>query len=566
MEYGSLLAPQSPLHIVAVRITPEGVTLIAEPAAGFACCPECGQRSTRVHSHYSRTLQDLPAHGRVVHLELRLRRFFCDLSDCPRRTFSEPPSVMAAPHARKTSRLVQSLRETAFTAGGEAGARLAGELGMPTSADTLLRLIRGADSGASDTATAACPPTLRVLGVDDWALRRGQVYGTILCNLESHEPIDLLPERSADTFAAWLKEHPGIEIISRDRGGEYAKGATLGAPDAIQVADRWHLLHNLTDALQRAVDHHQPLLAEVAKEVAAVMAVAPPAVQALASESASPPPLATLSRAEQSKQDSRARRKAQFEQVLELQRQGVSLREIGRQLNVSRNTVRRFVQNEQFPERATPTRRPILLDEYLPYLKQLWEEGCDNVQTLFQKIKAKGFSGSIHMVRLQVRRWRRAAGTCSATGPRPAPRPPRIIRPSARRIAWLALGHVAQPTAHDHAIIEALLRRWPELQETAELARQFAAIFKEHDADSLEAWVQLAKGPLILPEVRRFAEMLRQDWAAVVEAARQPWSQGQVEGQVNRLKSIKHQMYGRANFDLLRQRVLHAPPGHAKTA
>ena len=550
MELTPLLFARSPLRIVAMRITPEGVTLAAEPATDFGLCPACGARSVRVHSRYRRTLQDVPAHGRVVHIELHLRRFFCDLPDCPQDTFAERVPQVAGPHARKTCRLTHALQETAFATGGEAGARLASQLGMPASGDTMLRLLRR---------TLSLPPgnAPRVLGVDDWAIRRGQVYGTILCDLERHRRIDLLPERTSASFAAWLAQHPGVQFISRDRGGDYARGAAQGAPDAVQVADRWHLLHNLTEALKRAVDHRQALLGEVAQEVAAAMAPAPIAPDAMQlATTASPPP---LSHADQKKLESRYRRLARYQQVRELLGQGMSARKICRTLKMSRNTVERFTRCQQFPERATPTPRPVPIDDFLPFLKQRWEEGCDNVAVLWQEINAKGFNGSVYMVRRQVRRWRRRAGLRPPRGPRPITLP-RIVRPSARHVAWLALGHVREPTMEDQAMLKAIFRRWPQLQETAELCRQFGRLLQERDADSLEAWTQLAEGAGILPEVRRFAEALRQDWAAVLEAVRQPWSQGQVEGQINRLKLIKRQMYGRANFDLLRQRVLHTQP------
>jgi transposase len=535
------------LHITGIRITPEGVTVIAVPATDTGTCPLCEHASARVHSHHERLLQDVPAHGRVVHLELHLRRFFCDSPGCPQFTFAEQLPELAPRYARKTCRRTEALQETAFTAGGESGARLASQLSMPVSGDTLLRLLRRA-------AAPSVPDSPRVLGVDDWALRRGQVYGTILCDLEQHRPVDLLPERTSASFAAWLAQHPGAQVISRDRGGDYARGAALAAPDAIQVADRWHLLHNLTDALQRAVDHQSALLGEVAKEVAAALAPAASAKTAEPSAVAGP---RQLSRTDQKKRDSRDRRLARYQQVLELRRQGMSLRKICRTLKMSRRTVERFVGCEQFPERATPTPRPLPIDAFLPHLKRRWEEGCDNVGQLWQEIRAKGFTGSVYMVRRQVRRWRRAAGMHPVRGPQPITAP-RIIRPSARRIAWLALGHVREPTVQDEAILKAIYRRWLELQETAELCRQFSSLLKEHDVGSLEAWVQLAEGPAILLEVRRVAEVLRQDWAAVIEAVRQPWSQGQVEGQINRLKLIKRAMYGRAKFDLLRRRVLHA--------
>lgn len=550
MQFPTFLFDHAALRVTGLRITPEGITLTAVAAADTGFCPACGVRSSRVHSHYRRRLHDLPAHGRRVCLELNLRRFFCDLPDCPRDTFAERLPAIALPHARKTCRLSDALEQLAFTAGGEAGSWLAGQLGMHASADTLLQLLR----------RAVCPSLLetpRILGVDDWALRRGQVYGTILCDLESHRPVDLLPERSAASLAAWLGEHPGVETISRDRGGEYAHGAAMAAPGAIQVADRWHLLHNLTDALQRAIDHRQALLGEVSKELAGTAAAATLTLPPAAKEAASRAGPVQLSRTDQKKQQSRERRLLRYQQVQDLMKQGVSQREVRRRLRISRETVKRFAGSEQFPERATPAPHPVPIDQYLAFLRQRWEEGCDNVTRLWNEIKARGFTGSVHMVRRQVRQWRRAAGLHPARGPRPIA-VARTIRPSARRVAWLALGHLRMPTPQDEAILKALYQRWPQMQETAELCRQFASLLKEHDSDSLEAWAQLAEGSQILSEVRRFAQVLRQDWAAVVEAVRQPWSQGQVEGQINRLKLIKRQMYGRANFDLLRQRVLHA--------
>lgn len=268
-----------------------------------------------------------------------------------------------------------------------------------------------------------------------------------------------------------------------------------------------------------------------------------------------------LSRAEQKRQSSRQRRLACYQQVQQLHRQGMSFRKIARTLNIGRDLAERFATCEKFPQRATPARRQrqvraMLIDAFLSYLKQRWQEGCDNVARLYREIQTRGFTGSIYMVRRQVRRWRRAAGVIPVRGPRPVAGP-RVIRPSARRIAWLALGHIREPTEQDELILSAIYRRWPQLAETAELCRQFAAVLKQHDSDSLEAWVQLAREPGVLPPVRRFAEVLRQDWAAIVEAVRQKWSQGQTEGQVNRLKLIKRQMYGRASFDLLRHRVLH---------
>jgi len=441
----SAMGPTSLLFPLAfqsncLQIRPNQIVITLTPVAESCPCPFCGQRSSRVHSHYRRTLQDLPAHGQVIWLVLLLRRFFCDHPDCPGQTFAEPMTGVAARHARKTGRLVAALQDVGFTTAAEPGARLAGRLGMPVSGDTILRLIRRAPAPVAETP--------KVLGVDDWALRKGQVYGTILCDLESHRPIELLPERSAEGLVDWLEKHPGAEVISRDRGGEYARGASIGAPDAVQVADRWHLLHNLTDALQRGIDRRQFLLAEAAREVASIGELSTPA-PAVVVPTVAP---VCLSRAEQLKQNSRTRRLARYQQVKELQRQGISLRKIVRTLKMSRKAVERFAHAEQFPERATPRRGSIAIDPFMPLLRQRVEEGHDNVRRLWQEIQTLGFTGSHDMVRLQVRRLRRACGRRGARGPQPAFRPPRVIRPSARRIAWLALGHVPTPSSDDQSL------------------------------------------------------------------------------------------------------------------
>jgi len=571
MGYPSLLWGTEALQVHRVQIAPEAVTVTLAARTPSCPCPFCGMMGRRIHSHYTRTLHDLPASGRPIRLRVETRRFFCDWRPCPRETFSEQLPELTARHARKTCRLTESLRELAFATGGEVGSRLAGRLAMAVSPDTLLRLARYA------------PPVVhsaRVLGVDDWAFHRGQRYGTILCDLEAQRPIDLLPERSSVVFADWLRLHPGTQVISRDRGMEYAKGATIGAPGAAQVADRFHLRRNLTDSLIQALDRRHTLIAEAAKPSVEGKTQMSPSVDATPVWSASacltgtPMPLADkpeqpgptvdsaeetarTTRKQQRQEERRAKRLARYEEIKRLEADGLSLRQIVRRLRLSRCTVRRWVRVERFPERASRPKPRQPLDEFTDYLRRRWEQGCHSAARLYRELQMQGFGGSLYMVRRRVVAWRQPEAAGHTTGPRPTSKPASVWRPSARNVAWLLLKPEKDRSAEQEVFLAALHQRWPELSENVALVQEFGRVLSGRDPADLEAWVELTHEPAVVPELKRFAEGLKQDWAAVVEAVRQSWSNGQVEGQVNRLKLIKRQMYGRANFDLLRARVLH---------
>lgn len=555
-EAAMLLRPLLPDHrslaLEEVRLVGESITISVASTSSSSQCPQCSQSSGRIHSHYERTLADLPWQGFPVHIRWRSRKFFCDNPFCSQRIFTERLPGVATSYARKTSRMANLFFALGLACGGEGGARLAARLAIPISPDSLLRSIR--------RGTFPQMKTPRVLGVDDWAFRRGQRYGTILCDLEQHKPVDLLPERSSAVLVDWLKAHPGVEIISRDRADYYIKGANEGAPNAIQVADRWHLLKNLREALARlANQYHQQL--EVAARAAADAidtTSADSSKENLPSESDAHSSVPVrMSRAEQRKQERRAWRLERYERVVDLDAQGVPQREIARQLGMHRGTVRRFIAAGCFPERAYH-QRAREADPFVEYLRRRWEEGCHNAAELTEELKQRGFRGSYDMVKRQVASWR-SCSRDSPTNKRSTKRPRQaFIRPSSNHVAWLLLKTPGDMEPQEQLLMKAIAKHCPPLETAASLSLEFAEMVKERRASALESWIARARASDGLADLSRFAEGLESDLAAVKAALSLPWSNGQVEGQVNRLKLIKRQMFGRARFDLLRQRVLHA--------
>ena len=506
----------------------EQIIMVLRPALEQSHCPACHRRSSRIHSWYHRWLSDLPWEGIAVRIELRVRRFFCDADECPQRIFAEQLSRTAPRYARRTSRLSTALEQITLALGGSAGARLAEQLGIVASDSTLLRQLR------HRTEEKFTSP--RVLGIDDWAWRKGHRYGTILCDLERGKVIDLLPDRSAESTERWLRSHPGTEVISRDRASLYAQAATNAAPRAVQVADRWHLLHNMTEALTEALARHHRLLNEVAQAVTPRETI-PEQAQAT-SEAAT-----SVSHAQQMQRNNSQRRLDRYEAVMEMARQGLSQREIGRQCGLSRKTVRRWLRADGFPERRRSLRHSSV-EVHREYLEQRWQQGCHNAAQLWRELQTQGFAGRPHTLRdwLQKQYGRRRE---RQKQPTPRPSQPRT---SPRKVTWQIL---KQPE-EAQSFLEELYRRSPEIAVLAATAREFFRIIRERDVAAWPEWQRTAA----TNSLNGFAKHLCHDQAAFLAALEQPWSNGPVEGQVHRLKLIKRSMYGRASFDLLRLRVL----------
>ncbi len=382
-----LLPEESQLCIDGIEKQDGVIVVSVSSTSPTGLCPCCQAISERVHSSYQRHLADLPIVGCAVCLDVTVRRFFCDNNDCELTIFAERMPALLEPYARRTDRLASQQHRVAFALGGEAGASLLAIMGMAVSPDTLLRLIRNAPEPEVTTP--------RVLGVDDWAKRKGHSYGTILVDLEAHRPVDLLPENSAESLDRWLKQHPGVEIISRDRGVEYIKGATNGAPDAIQVADRWHLLTNLRDALERLLESKRACLKAAAEEskqegtereelssghVERLEQSKEPMKAAEEKLDVSP----KLTKAEKRKQMRQVRRQERYEAVKELHECGLYIREIARRLKMNWRTVSKYVKADECPMYASGRKRPSKLDPYIDYMTQRWESGCHNATQIWR--------------------------------------------------------------------------------------------------------------------------------------------------------------------------------------
>ena len=585
MSHLGTTSPFFPLPdgIVIASVHPMATSLVVQIACCHltAACPLCQQPSERVHGDYVRTVADLPCAGRRVILALTVRKFVCATPTCPRKIFTERLSELVQSYARMSNRLREALVALGLATSAEVSERLAPSLGMRVSASTLLRRLR----------TVACPPpaSVHILGVDDWAWKKGQTYGTLLVDLELRKPIELLPDRQEATLTAWLRTHPEVEVVSRDRGGEYAAAARKGAPQAQQIADKFHILKNLRDGLKDLMARKQKWLPEVEEERADAIpkkargklqeGAAPDASQEMEHEhhfrhmsptlrkSGSPPTID----AETYSQASRANRYSRYEAVRALHQQGVSLHAIARRFGMARKTVRQFVRVESFPERSRPASRGSLLDPYKPYILKRWQQGCCNGAQLSEEIKAHGYTGSASLLRRFIADLRKQHQATSDTaafaldgsqtpGTVPTELPPAPLlsrRMSPTRASWLCVSQPVKLDEKQRRQVDQIRKGHADLETAYQLSQAFVSMVAERRDKDLDAWLLQAKHSGIA-ELKSFAQGIGHDYAAVRAAFSSVWSNGQVEGQVNRLKVHKRQMYGRAQFDLLRLRVLHA--------
>lgn len=521
----------------------ETIIITACATTSSASCPDCQQVSSQVHSTYIRSPKALPSSGRPIRLHLQVRRFRCENPTCRRKTFAETFPLLIVSRAQRTRAAQEVLRIIGEAIGGRAGARLSQQLALKCSPTTVLRLVHQAPLPSSKN--------VRVVGVDEWAWRKGQRYGTILVDLERHAPVDLLEDATAESFAAWLERHPTVEVVSRDRGTTFADGATRGAPQALQIADRWHIINNMGEALEKVLARHHDDLKRAFAPEEEQQIIAALDQQALAR---------TLARSQKEQQRiaRQEQRRATFMRVRELSAQGWSGASIARMLGIHKKTAVKYAHMEHFPEARSDRGRK--LAPYLPFLHTQWSAGEHNIASLYQGIHTQGYTGSETAVRNYLTALRKQIGQegyprryYPPVSQKKKQRQRAVL--SSRRATWLVLRKPETRSAEDQQQLLLLQQAHPQVRAACTLAQAFVQMIRERNASALEPWLKEATESGV-PELRTFATGIKRGQDSIQAALTDSWSQGQVEGQVHRLKLLKRQSYGRAGFELLRHRVL----------
>ncbi|MFI8187001.1 ISL3 family transposase [Actinacidiphila glaucinigra] len=521
----ALLFPGVDVRVQSVSASTDVLVVEAMSAARPGRCPDCRKQARRIHSTYQRTLNERPLASRRVIIRLRVRRYFCDRRSCSRKTFVEQVPGLSERHRRSSVGLTWWLRSIAVELGGRPAARLCRRLRVVAGRTRLLRLL---------TAPTVPDRAPRVLGVDEFAFRKGCTYGTVLVDVEASQVVDVLPDRTSETFAAWLTEHPGAEIICRDRATAYTKAVREAAPHALEVADRWHLLQNLSAAVEKTCHQHRDCLRKHAEEETMTEVPEPPPTLL-------PPP-------ELPRTQIIERTRHRYEDIHRLLDKRWTISAIARRLNLDRKTVRRFRDTnlDELLASARECRPGGVLDPFKAYLSTRFTEAQGQVSgtQLFLEIQARGYRGSRQVVRKHLAALR--AGTAE---------PVRADIPSPRKItSWIMRPRETLAESQDERLLQVRLA-CPDVTRACDLARAFADMLRHQRGYLLLEWIRQAEQDAPKP-MKGFAGFLRQDLDAVTAGLTLPWSSGVVEGHVNRVKALKRAMYGRASFDLLRTRIL----------
>jgi transposase len=539
-----LLPPDDHITFQSLIIEEPRFILVAAMISANSTCPDCRQPTHRIHGHYPRTLADLPWATAPIELRVIVRRFWCCTCTCQRQTFAQRLPSVAPLYARTTTRLATTQANTGLVLGGAAGSRHLSRHGSPVSRNTLLRRVRSVSVPEG--------PEPRIIGIDDWAWRKGNRYGTLIVDLQRGCPMDVLEDRTAETVATWLQSHPDVTIVARDRAEAYAAGIRQGAPEATQVADRFHLLKNLAAALQEVFSaHHREL-----DQRNHLPHTEPPPQEADA-VTVAPAPSVTMTKAQQQITHHRAKRVAEYEQAHALHQQGWTMKAIATHLGRHHRTIKKYLEASTFPERPPRRRPPSILDPYKAYLRERWQAGYRSTKELYHEIQTQGFPGKYSIVAAYTSRLRPPQGRITrhrkSGSPAPIVEVDKPLTPS--RATWLILRREATLTDDEKQQRARLQAQEGAIAEAITLTQDFAALVRQRQPAQLATWLERATASG-LQAFKSFATGLRADFEAVKAGVTLSWSTGPVEGQINRLKMLKRQMYGRAGIGLLRQRVL----------
>jgi transposase len=544
----------------ARRLFPEGMkvshvaadsdvlTIYAESADVCPRCPDCGRGTERAHSRYQRKVADLPWRGIAVEIRIFARRFFCDEPSCERRIFCERLPDVAA-RARKTNRLEEGLLAIVLELGGRAGARLAEELGLLAGRDALLDRVKSVVHPEN-------AEHLKIVGIDDFGFKRGNAAGTIMVDLERHEVVDLVRGHSTELIAKWLRQRPNLEVVARDRSNVCREGIDAGAPEAQQIADRWHLLKNLTQVVEDFLLTKRPVLKK---------ATMPEKTSEDGKEhhvpSAEVPDQRPYESVEGPARKRHERLVEQWKEIRRLHLAGAKVKDIAEWTGYSRRTVYRYRELAEPPPRRIYKKRKSVLDPWMPYLIGRWNEGCHSTKKLYHEIREQGYAHSIDTVnRLTSNlRYTEEQGKKLRTPRSPKAKKNSIagLSPTAKNVAALFMRREEKLDKEQKEYLDRLCASDEALADAHRLVHEFAGMVRSLDGEKLGDWLTKAASSEA-KVMRKCAAGLEKDLLAVKAGLTESWSTGPVEGFIHKVKLIKRQGYGRANFDLLRARVLAA--------
>lgn len=532
-----LLPVDLPLKACTISLVGESLQIKASSYQLGSLCPTCGFSSTRAHSKYIRTFGDLPTSGYEVKVSILSRKYFCDNAECTRKIFTERFNKEISPHHRRFKRCKELLVNLALELGGNKGAAISRLARLPVSPSTILRIIKR-QSLPTSTVTSG------IIGVDDWAFKKGNTYGTIIVDLQQNKVVDLLPDRESETICRWLKEHQEVEVISRDRGGPYSKGAREGAPQAIQVADRFHLLMNLGDATKK-------MFQSMGKELKELFTLYNKADKLIE-------PLSTMEDLMVTKEDTEiiqtetintnVELQVRFNKVKELFSQGYTIRAISRSLHIARVTIRKYIGMDILPKKKGS--RSTNFESFHLFLLHESNRGKMYTQ-LYAAILSEGFNGGYTQFCSNMNELFKSNKIIPVSC-KVDPAPMRTWSP--RNLSIMIRKDKNDINTEDGKFLELLYDKYPAIKETEQFIHSFKKLFQIKEEGTLTTWLEdVEKSSSV---IKHFAKGIQSDFQAVNNAVITPYSNGQVEGQVNRLKNIKRRMYGRAGFELLRRMVI----------